>query len=401
MEAEQIRAKAWQLGREFLQGAWREVEPEALLIRHISGGLTNLVFSVGLPKNVRPRGREPAVTLLRLFGEEHITPEQQYKLINETVVFTMLAERNLGPKLHGVFHGGRFEEFIVGHTPTPQEIRGVKCSREIAKNLALVHSMDVPVSKDPTWLGETLRSYLSKIGPIRLECIDYEERESAAMVATFNLREEVDWVLRFLYNVESPVVFSHNDVNTGNILVREDSTSWDPVVFIDFEFAAYNYRAFDIANHFNEWTYDYDRKDFPYYHRQREKYPSLSEQKQWIRHYLRTYREQQQMEKENNQNETEGSDDKENSQSDTDDTLWLFSEEHLLREVSAFTVACHLLWALWSVKQANTSNIPFAYYNYAADRLEEYKQHKENLQGECPPKRRRPRHGSSQGDFIN
>ena len=42
--------------------------------------------------------------------------------------------------------------------------------------------------------------------------------------------------------------------------VREDDTSWDPVVFIDYEFAAYNYRAFDIANHFNEWMYDYGRK---------------------------------------------------------------------------------------------------------------------------------------------
>ena len=42
--------------------------------------------------------------------------------------------------------------------------------------------------------------------------------------------------------------------------VREDGSNWDPVVFIDYEFASYNYRGFDIANHFNEWMYDYGRK---------------------------------------------------------------------------------------------------------------------------------------------
>ena len=45
----------------------------------------------------------------------------------------------------------------------------------------------------------------------------------------------------------------------------------DPVVLIDFEFSSYNYRGFDIANHFNEWMYDYRRKDYPYYHRNTDK----------------------------------------------------------------------------------------------------------------------------------
>ena len=43
------------------------------------------------------------------------------------------------------------------------------------------------------------------------------------------------------------------------------------MVLIDFEFSSYNYRGFDIANHFNEWMYDYRRKDYPYYHRNTDK----------------------------------------------------------------------------------------------------------------------------------
>ena len=122
-----------------------------------------------------------------------------------------------------------------------------------------MHSLEVPVSKEPTWLADTMRSYLHRL-TINPEKVPQEEREHAAALANWDVRQEVDWLLGFLKTVDSPVVFSHNDINTGNILVREDPSSWDPVVFIDYEFAAYNYRAFDIANHFNEWMYDYGRK---------------------------------------------------------------------------------------------------------------------------------------------
>jgi len=188
LETEKIREKAWQLCREFLQGAWKKVRREELRISHLTGGLTNLVFSVALPNNVQVCGREPHVTLLRLFGEEHNSPEQQYKLIIQTVVFTMLAERNLGPKLHGVFPGGRFEEFIMGHTLTPQEMRTVDYSRQIARNVALVHSLNVPVSKEPTWLGDTMRSFVKGVEPIRSDFVKVYLNTNA-----------VTWVTAFLW----------------------------------------------------------------------------------------------------------------------------------------------------------------------------------------------------------
>ena len=30
-------------------------------------------------------------------------------------------------------------------------------SEQIAKNFALIHSLEIPVSKEPTWLGDTIR----------------------------------------------------------------------------------------------------------------------------------------------------------------------------------------------------------------------------------------------------
>jgi choline/ethanolamine kinase len=46
------------------------------------------------------------------------------------------------------------------------------------------------------------------------------------------------------------------------------------LMIIDFEYCAYNYRGFDLANHFTEWTYDYTNEKFPYFYHRRDQYPS-------------------------------------------------------------------------------------------------------------------------------
>lgn len=47
-------------------------------------------------------------------------------------------------------------------------------------------------------------------------------------------------------------VLTHNDLLSGNILVNNDyEAGKEPVLtLIDYEYACYNTRAFDIANHF-------------------------------------------------------------------------------------------------------------------------------------------------------
>ena len=51
---------------------------------------------------------------------------------------------------------------------------------------------------------------------------------------------------------------------------------------IDYEYCAYNYRAFDLANHFSEWMYDYTKKEYPYYRRNRRFFPSKDRQVRYI-----------------------------------------------------------------------------------------------------------------------
>ena len=51
----------------------------------------------------------------------------------------------------------------------------------------------------------------------------------------------------------------------SDMLQKEDNMNPEGVTLIDFEYAAYNYRAWDIANHFNEFAgFDFNiEKDFP------------------------------------------------------------------------------------------------------------------------------------------
>lgn len=82
--------------------------------------------------------------------------------------------------------------------------------------------------------------------------------------------------------MNSPLVFCHNDLQGGNILVRNDvdfsKSIDDSIVVIDYEFCCYNFRGFDIANHLCEWTYDYNRSDNPFYTLKEENYPSKEKQ---------------------------------------------------------------------------------------------------------------------------
>lgn len=57
------------------------------------------------------------------------------------------------------------------------------------------------------------------------------------------------------------------------------SDSSDPdLIIIDFEYCAYNYRGFDLANHFIEWTMDYTNKEYPYYYHKKDQYPNNEQQ---------------------------------------------------------------------------------------------------------------------------
>jgi choline/ethanolamine kinase len=54
---------------------------------------------------------EPTKVLLRIYGQSHGENALE-TMLTESVVFALLSERQLGPRLHGIFPGGRIEQYI-------------------------------------------------------------------------------------------------------------------------------------------------------------------------------------------------------------------------------------------------------------------------------------------------
>lgn len=53
----------------------------------------------------------PTKVLLRIYGQSHGENALE-TMLTESVVFALLSERQLGPRLHGIFPGGRIEQYI-------------------------------------------------------------------------------------------------------------------------------------------------------------------------------------------------------------------------------------------------------------------------------------------------
>ncbi|KAK7075794.1 hypothetical protein SK128_004650 [Halocaridina rubra] len=289
-----------------------------------------------------------------------------------------------------------------------KELADSELSGMIANKMARLHALNVPISKEPSWMWNTMEKWL-KSGQEYLSKkpkIDGVPENVIERIEKFNFRKELDFLKKVVSKIQSPVVFSHNDMQEGNILLNNQAkTPEDRVSLIDFEYCSYNYRGFDIANHFCEWVYEYKLPVHPYYTVERENYPERDKQLHFIRSYLESYESSKRRrgilspngnlpEETNVQGSILGNGHVYHSNNSSGISGVLHSpashpaEEKILSEVQIFNLAAHLLWSLWSIVQAQVSTIPFGYMEYAALRLDHYMEDKAKLRVDYLTKRK-------------
>lgn len=81
-------------------------------------------------------------------------------MVLESVMFAILAERQLGPKLYGIFPQGRLEQYVPSRKLTTEELGNPSLSAEIAEKIAKFHKMRMPFNKEPKWLFGTMEKCL-------------------------------------------------------------------------------------------------------------------------------------------------------------------------------------------------------------------------------------------------
>ncbi|KAM9313254.1 choline/ethanolamine kinase [Gastrophryne carolinensis] len=345
----ELQMRAFTLCREYLGGTWRSIQPHHIRVSIVSGGLSNLLYKCSLVDSVLTQTTEPRQVLLRLYGA---ILQGVDSLVLESVMFAILAERALGPRLYGVFPQGRLEEYIPSRRLVTSELSNPEISSEIATKLARFHKMEMPFNKRPVWLFKTMEKYMSQISSLSFSNPVLVEQFNK--LKSFHLEEEMHSLRTLLESTPSPVVFCHNDVQEGNILLLSARSSHpsDKLMLIDFEYSSYNYRGFDIGNHFCEWVYNYHHDTWPFYKADLNDYPTREQQLHFFRSYL--------MESSPELNEED----------------WLAQMEKMIIEVNRFALASHFFWGLWSILQAKISTIEFGYLEYALSRFNAYFQQK-------------------------
>ncbi|XP_065321844.1 choline/ethanolamine kinase-like isoform X2 [Gordionus sp. m RMFG-2023] len=321
--------KAFSVCKDYLYGVWKYIPKEEFLIKPINGGLTNYIYLCELPPRyeLMRRENEPKRVLLRFYGigklslNEGSSPVLNH--LSENLLCAILAERKLGPKLYGVFNGGRIEEYIPARCLFRKELFDPTISCKIAEKLAKIHALNtLPFSKDPNkifdkmfkWLQIFMKNLNNPKSPTHKNS---ENASKYDWTIDACLDKEIEYCRILSKNSDSPIVFCHFDLQEGNILIHRHQHSMVKAIkstkhsesnfnsysnnsntdveikldFIDYEYSAYTYRGFDIANHFCEWTMDYTFKEYPYFSLHSDNFPTKDQQRLFLEVYLRSYHE--------------------------------------------------------------------------------------------------------------
>ncbi|KAI4344113.1 hypothetical protein L6164_011381 [Bauhinia variegata] len=309
---------------------WSNLDDSCFNIETISGGITNLLLKV----DVNERHHDIVSITIRLYGPntENVINRQR-----ELQATKYISAAGFGAKWLGVFGNGMVQSFINARTLTPSDMREPKLVAKIAKQMRRFHQMEIPGSKEPQ-LWNVICKFFEKASALEFD--DIEKQKRYEKLSFKEVHDEIMELKELTGRLNSPVVFAHNDLLSGNIMINDEEGK---LYFIDYEYASYNYRGFDIGNHFAEYSgfeCDYTL------------YPNKDEQYHFFRHYI----------------EPDG------PHEVCDEDL-----ETFYVEANTYGLASHLFWALWALIQAKMSPIDFDYLSYFFLRYNEFKRQKEKV----------------------
>ncbi|XP_035810521.2 ethanolamine kinase 1 isoform X2 [Amphiprion ocellaris] len=285
--------------------------------------------------------QDPGCVLVRLYGR---MTELYVNRDREVEMFQVFHAHGCGPEIYCSFQNGICYEFVRGTVLDDELLHQPSIYRLIAAEMGRIHSIQpkcgLPVepllwTKMSHFLTLVQSSFNSS--PAEQPCTT--SPAAVPEVPSFEtLSVEMESLKRHLSQIDSPTVLCHNDLLTKNIIYNHKEGM---VKFIDYEYADYNYQAFDIGNHFNEFA---GVNDVDY-----SLYPSWELQRDWLTAYLESYKHSTGREV-------------------------TVTEAEVTR---LYIQASNFFWGLWAILQSRYSSIDFDFQRYALARLNYYFEKKE------------------------
>jgi ethanolamine kinase len=313
---------------------WEHVHQAQVTV--VGGGITNRLFALAA------EGCPPL--LVRVYGDN---TEVVIDRESENALFATLSQCAFAPTYHGRFVNGRVEGLLEGtRALEPHEMAEARFVGPIAQCTRQLHGIPLPSALKPepqVWV--TLRGWMDQARAVRFEGVDAErhaaldlERFDAALSVLEGTFHASVLPAATSLGARAAVrpVLAHNDLLSGNILVDPAGA----VRFIDYEYGACAYAAFDVANHFCEYA-GFD-SDFETH------FPRAEARERFIRGYL-------------------------------PDSMSPDDVRDFRRVVDFFVLPDHLWWGCWAVIQARYSPIDFDFLGYAQLRLQGFRLHEAGL----------------------
>ncbi|XP_072448464.1 ethanolamine kinase 1-like [Chiloscyllium punctatum] len=319
-----------------LRPLWK---PTEIKLKTFTDGITNKLFGCHVDQAMED------VVLVRIYGN---MTELFVDRNNEVKSFQALRAQHCAPDLYCTFQNGMCYEFIKGTVLNMWLLREPSIYRLIAKELARFHSVQIDngYPSEPV-LWNTVSKYLTLLNTNQLKPSERVSCLEMTDMPTFDiLVSEFEKLKEHLSQIKSPVVLCHNDLLCKNIIYIEAK---ELVKFIDYEYTGYNYQAYDIGNHFNEFA-GVSELDF-------SMYPPKELQLEWLKSYLEVFKEC----------------------SGCEPMVTDLEVLKLYVQVNKFALASHFSWGLWAVLQARYSTIDFDFLRYASERFKQYFKMKDEI----------------------
>lgn len=337
--------------RNCLGNKWIGARDDQIKVKKILGGLTNTIYLLELlnsevqtemcDKNSVNR------CLLRIFNKMWSSEDIE----RGNCIFEYIANSGIGPALLGNLpnHVGRLEEFYDARPLLTKELSVYFI--DIARSLSVFHKLSPSLDTGPagSFIFNCMRAWLENINQALLEHSSEFASKCKQICGLANLTEEIVWLEKYTRESNFSTAFCHSDINENNILLmnNNDSDGRKQIKLIDFEFSCKNYRGFEFANTFYEFTFDYSATEYPYFIYTPENYPTLEQRREFFFAYLSSYEDDV-------------------SQIDIQSSI-----DKLITETDRLQMMVDMAWTLWSLSMLINAK-KFGYSEYASLRLKFY-----------------------------
>ncbi|XP_038161684.1 ethanolamine kinase 1-like [Cyprinodon tularosa] len=226
--------------------------------------------------------QDSGCVLVRLYGR---MTELYVNRDREVEMFQVFHAHGCGPEIYCSFQNGICYEFVPGNVLEDKLLQQPSIYRLIAAEMGKIHSIQPKRGRPTEALLWTKMSHFLSLVKSSIPRTPTEQTCTKSSVALCKLPSyetlmmEMELLKIHLSPLDSPIVLCHNDLLTKNIIYNSQEGT---VKFIDYEYADYNYQAFDIGNHFNEFA---GVTDVDY-----SLYPSQELQRDWLTAYLQSYK---------------------------------------------------------------------------------------------------------------